>query len=213
MKVYFKYGVLLIITLAIAYVCLTLRNCGEGGQISAVVIPAPDSGHVPILKTTYKPASTPFEGHSKSNVKPPANVPESQISRVIIIHPKELPSNDSSAHRLIGSMTIIETKDGRIYIDTTNVKSVEMIAYEEPILRFGSFISLGVSMSLQHVTLAGAIAPLQICGVVQFPFIALDTEGIGGGLAARTREISIGLLFHQPFTGDRQLKISFTYNL
>jgi hypothetical protein len=139
-------------------------------------------------------------------------VPESDVKSVLIVV-KSIPLNDSTTHRLIDSTAIITTKDGSIYIDTAQVKSVEMIAYEEPILRFGSFISLGVSMSLQHITLAVAISPLQICGVVQFPFLALDTEGVGAGIAARTREISFGLLYHQPLTGNRQLKLSITYNL
>jgi hypothetical protein len=222
MKDYFKYGVLLVITLTIAYVCITLRDCGEGGQTSAVVVTPPDSGFVPILKKTYKPASLPavagmtFEKQSKPDVKLPRNVSESNVSRIIVLHPKEqmVLRVDSSTRRSVGSLTLIETKDGGIYIDTAQVKKVEMIAYEEPILRFGSFISLGVTLQPNlHLTLAVAFSPLQICGIVQFPLLALDTEGAGAGVAARMREISFGLLYHQPFVGDRQLKLSFTYNL
>jgi hypothetical protein len=213
MKEYFKYGIYLVITLTVAYICTTLRSCGEGGDTSAIVVTPADKSFSPVIKRSYKPASTPFEHPSKPSVRLPKGLPESDVKNVLIVV-KSISLNDSTIHRFIDSTAIIIAKNGSIYIDTAQVKTVEMIAYEEPLLRFGSFISLGVMLQQGlHLTLAAAFSPLQICGVVQFPFLALDTEGIGGGISARAREISFGILFHQPFFGERQLKLSFTYNL
>jgi hypothetical protein len=203
---------------AISILIISLRGCEHKTTqtVQNKVVQSKDSGFVSIIKHDYRRASIPFLEHpSKPPVRLPKGMLESDVKNVLIVV-KSLRLNDSSAHRLIDSTAIITAKDGSIYIDTAQVKSVEMIAYEEPILRFGSFISLGVALSLQqglHLTLAAAFSPLQICGVVQFPLLALDTEGVGAGVAARTHEISLGILFHQPFTGDRQLKLSFTYNL
>jgi hypothetical protein len=210
MKDYIKYGVYLVIALTIAYVCLTLRDCRGGGDSSATIITPADGAFSPIIKSGYTRASTPFESHSKPDVKLPSNVSESNIARVVKIYPRPLPTE------LGRVISMIETKDGGIYIDTAQVKTVVMIAYDEPIFRIGSFISLGVSMSThQGLGLLPAVefSPLQICGVIQLPLIGLDTEGLMGGLAARTKDISFGLSVHQPFIGDRQLKLSFTYNL
>jgi hypothetical protein len=143
-------------------------------------------------------------------VKLPSNVSESNVARVVKIYPRPLPTEMGRV------ISMIETKDGGIYIDTAQVKTVEMIAYDEPIFRIGSFISLGVSMSThQGLGLLPAIvfSPMQICGVIQFPLIGLDTEGFMAGLAARARDISFGLSYHRPIIGDQQLKLSFTYNL
>lgn len=205
MKEYLKYASYLFISITIAYICATLRSCGDVEQTSAVVVTPADTAFSPVVWRNYRPASTPFEKPIKPPVKLPRNVREKDVKSVLIVVKQRTTTKDTTA--------IITTKDGLVHIDKQQgmVHSVELITYMSPILDFGFYILAGLSLS-NNLSPVVAICPLQICGAIQIPILAADLYGIAAGGAYRWKNISLGIVEHFPFTAGRSTKIIIAYN-
>ena len=204
----------MLIAIAFIIVCILHLSQCNNDKTSSVFIPQ-DSSFAHVTIKHYKPASTPFEIHSKPDVKLPKNISELNVERIVKITPSLkyllLLGGDK-----VGVINMIETKDGSIYIDTAQVKNIEMICYDEPILRFGSFFFIGITIAnhpLFYLTPSLAFSPLQVYGIVQLPLLLIDVQGVGGGIACRWKSLSFGLLLHLSSINNHQFKLSLTYNL
>jgi len=189
---------------------------GYLGGDHAVFTPA-DSTFVPVVKREYKPRSTPFERPSKPPVRLPKGVKESDVKRVIVV--TEHIKTDSS-RIFFDSTTVIELKSGAIYVPKEHGKelTVEEFNYVPPVLDFGLFCSVGASVGRYNdkftISPLMAASLLQICGVVQFPLVMADLQGVGAGFGIRQGDFMIGAFSHWRFEDmQRQIKLSIQYSI
>jgi hypothetical protein len=216
MKDYLKYGAWAVVAIVLLVVVWRISRLIEGGPQTDYTVATPiDSGFVPIIKQEFKPRSTPFERASKPPVKLPQGVKESDVKRVIIVI-KDVKTGSNIA--VPDTSRIIELKSGEIYVpkEEGTELTVHEITYMPPILRFGLFASVGVSLggipAKLTVSPLVAVSPLQICGFVQFPLVMVDLCGIGAGFGFRYGNYMAGAFSHWRFDNmQRQVKISVQY--
>jgi hypothetical protein len=214
MKDILKYIALTILGIAAILVMFKFSSCeSEKNNQNDMFIPA-DTNYVPVQKITYTPKSTPFESASKQPAKLPQGVRERDVKRVIDV--KSTPKD--TLHRCPYSLQMIETKDGNFYLkkDSGWVTSLKVTDYEPTILDFGVHLSLGVTLAFSSVNMlspCAAMAPLEVCGCVQLPLLAVDIQSIGAGAAWRKNDWSFGVMMHWSWKLKREIKLSATFNL
>jgi hypothetical protein len=210
LKRYFKYGICLIIALAIAHICFTCQSCGEVGQTSRVAKTPDDTNFAKIVERDYRPASTPFEHPLEPDVRLPQGYSEKEVKRVIIV----TKSIDVSDRKPVFDKTaIIEMRSGEIFVDKQGgrVQSTEVVTYKDPIFSLGLYPQVGTTIGKGFSPMIG-FSPLRILGRVDFPLLATDLQGVGVGVSGKIwHNFSAGLLAHWSFTIERQVKFLASY--
>jgi hypothetical protein len=205
MKDSLKYGSYIVIALTIAYICATLRDCGTVGEASdRVDIPA-DSGYLPIVRREYSPNPLPFGNSLKPVSKLPKGVKESDINRVITIRSS------------VDTLVIIQTKSGEVFVPRkTDSIEVTVTDYQPPVLRFGLFAGIGLSLNSElKVSPSVSISPVIISERWYAPIITADLRSVGIGIGYRFyHDLTITpLLMWNYLDTQRTIKINVSYQL
>ncbi len=216
---------------AVIVVVMLPRSCShnstDDSRVAQVFTPN-DSNFAPVTTKEYRPASTPFE-KQKSPVKLPSDLNESDVKEAIrIIGSPRPPVTQSPGPVVPDTTVIILSQDGHIYVNGGQRSlTVERFEYLPPILDFGLFRQVGVTVSGLRQLLGGDFTPdlvspafavsfIQVDGRFQFPTLLLDLDGVGIGGGYRISGFTAGAVYHHPFVGADQdspaLKIFITYN-
>ncbi len=201
-------SLIVVSVIVVAAFFVLLRSCSSDERAGGTFVPV-DSTFAPVKVRHYRPASTPFERHSKPPARLPKGVKESDVARAIVVV-----KSDSSGRR--DTTMAIETKTGEVFVDNQNgsIKSVDVINFLPPVVEAGIFWQAGVTVSIADALRPSiGVAVLQFYGKCQFPVFIVDTQGVSGGVAWREHDISFGLLGHWSFVRtERQIKFSLMYN-
>lgn len=218
---------------AVVVIVMLPRSCSYNGtddsRVTQTFTPD-DSAFAPVVTKQYRPPSTPFE-KQKSPVKLPSDLRESDVKEAIrIIGASEgsHPERGSTATESKDTTVVILSHAGHIYANGgTRSLTVERIEYLPPLLDFGLFRQVGVTVSGLRQLLGGDFTPdlvspafavsfIQIDGRFQLPTLLLDLDGVGIGGGYRISGFTAGAVYHHPFVGADQdspaLKIFVTYN-
>jgi hypothetical protein len=189
-----------IIFVAAVILILALRGCPQTTTEVTVVTP-PDTNFAQIVKRDYRPKSIPiFENPKKPPIRLPKDIKEKDVKRAIIVTGKNC----------MDTTTIIETKDGNIFVDKQGgkVATVEEITYKPPILAFGLTPIVGMTVSPFGKLLSPMIGLNFITwyGQVQFPNLCIDLQGVSSFAMYRLDIFSFGAGYRWNYnTGNRQL--------
>ncbi|MDP1675708.1 MAG: hypothetical protein Q8L88_02490 [Bacteroidota bacterium] len=203
MKEYLKYASYIVVCVTIAYVCLTLRNCGTVGESSDRTDTPADSAYLPIIVRSYTPKSTPFEKPVKPVSKLPKGVKEKDVKRVITISGKKL-------------LQIIETKNGYVLV-SKNGDSLEVAVtnYFDPIFEFGLFAGVGINLNAAAAAPSVSISFVKVCGNFLAPVVAADLRSIGIGIGYKFyHDITVTPLLMWNYSDtQRTIKLNLSYQL
>jgi hypothetical protein len=198
MKDTLKY--IAIVFVAAVALIIFLRGCPETSTEVKVITPA-DTNFSPIVQRDYRPKSIPLLEHPKKPpVRLPRELPERDVKRVLIIAGKGC----------LDSVKIIETKDGRIFVDRQDGKiaSAEVVDYQPPILSFGLNPLAGVSISPAGDPLLSPMLGLNLVvwwGKVQLPNLGADLRGVSLSASYRYDNYSLGAGRRWCYDGDKQI--------
>ena len=213
MKKIFLFAFLLCLFLGVLFVIFK-SCCYQPQEVTKNRIEQPkDTNFAAIVEHNYRPASIPFLEHP---MKPPLRLPQGvdqrDVKRILVVA-KTVRNYDSTTHR--DNTAVVELKDGTLYVDKRNgeVYSADVYVYQSPVLEFGLFVSIGITASIEKLSPAVSISPIQIYGIIQFPVVIADFYGLGAGAAYRWSNINIGLLLHSSFKTASQVKLVLTYDL
>lgn len=209
MKEYVKYGTYLVICATIAFMCATFKDCGEVGQTPDLVVVPRDSAFLPITKSDYKPASTPFEDPVKPVSKLPIGVKEKDVDRVITA--RKISTNET--------LILIITKSGDVHIpkDSTSVNyEFRVTEYHPQIFDFGLDIALGFTLNADaRISPSISFSMLQINEKILFPDIAADLQSIGIGIGYQFyHDLTVTPLYMWNYSDTHNtIKIKVSYQL
>ncbi|MBI2427524.1 MAG: hypothetical protein HYV29_01755 [Ignavibacteriales bacterium] len=207
MKDVFKYAGYIVFCLTIAYVCATLKDCGEVGKTSDLVVVPRDSAYLPITMNEYKPPSTPFEDPVKPVSKLPIGVKERDVKRVIKV--RKLSTSDT--------LVIILTKSGEVLVPKqTDSIAVNVFDYVPPLLQFGLFYGFGVTLNAEsEIDPAVSLSLIRINEKFSAPVIAADLHSIGVGAGYQFyHDLTVTPLMMWNYSDtQRTIKIQVSYQL
>lgn len=219
MKDYLKYITWIVLAVVALVIVSRVTGLFKDGVSEDVTVTTPsDSAFLPIHKREFKPASIPFEKRTKPPVRLPKGIKEKDVARAIIITKSERGRTSSRLGAIGDTLRLIELKNGAIFVEGVKgaETKVEEITYAPPILSWGMFTSVGVSISRSEERFVFspvfAFSPLQISGTVQFPLLTADLNGIGAGVGARYKNFLFGISEQWRFENfQRQIKLSIHY--
>lgn len=207
---------------AVIAVVMLPRSCSHStdSRVGRIFTPR-DSNYAPVNEKKYRPPSTPLE-KQKPPVKTPGDVKQSDIREAIRIVGV---SPDST----IDTTDVILSRDGHVYVQGGRRSlHVEKFEYLPPILAFGFFRQIGVSIAGLRppfsISPCIGVSFLQVDGRFQLGTLLLDLDGIGIGAGYRipfgkdpdSGPFTLGVLYHRPFEkaehDSPSIRILITYN-
>jgi hypothetical protein len=208
MKDYLKYFSVIVVAITIAYICITVKDCGAVEDSSGRVIIPADSGFLPSIHHNYRPKSTPFEKPIKPVSRLPKGIKESDVKRVISVRKPKL--NDTTV--------IIETRDDGIFIPRQDSieAQVSVTDYLPQILSFGIYPAIGLTLDVQmQFSPSVSICFLKIEGKILAPVFAADIRSVGIGIGYQFyHEISVSAISMWNYSDlQRTIKLEVSYQL
>jgi hypothetical protein len=217
MKDTLKYIAIILACIVGAIVLFRIGSCGDGSTDETTTRIPSDSAFVPITERTLRPRSTLFEGASKTPARLPKGLSEGDVARIVRVVKR---IRVDSARSILDTTSVIITKADQVFVPKQPgiETSVEDIKFVDPILHFGLFPSIGISIAKlgipSEVSPSIAIAPLEILGKVQLPLIAADLNGVGVGIGWRYKDFVFAVAGHQRFEdAGRSVRIMIHYSL
>lgn len=168
-----------------------------------------DSSFMPTDHRHYQPPSLPGLSTlvgSPPPAKLPKGVRERDVHRVVSLELRERKK----------SIGIIEMKDGTVFVAKDSaIQNVTITDYEAPILSFGIFPGIGLSLGPQRVSPLAKISLIELWGIGRLPMLTADLDGAGiGGEFRLYHDIYIGsaLVWRYEDMTARSLKLTINYN-
>jgi len=169
-----KYASYIIVALTIAYVCLTLKDCGSGRQEAGRTVVPADSAFLPVVRREYRPNPLPFSHSSKPVPKLPKGISENDVARVITV----------LNHTKGTVASIIETKNGDVFSPKQQDSiSISVTDYLPPFVEFGLKAGIGGSVDVAlKFSPSACVSVLKWYGLVDAPVAVADIYGVGLGI-------------------------------
>lgn len=221
MKDYLKYITWIVLAVVALIIVFRVTGLFKNEQPEEVTVTTPsDSAFLPIHKREFKPSSIPFEKRTKPPVRLPKGIKEKDVARAIIITKSGRGRTSGDLGAIRDTIRLLELKNGSIFVEGIEgiETKVEEITYVPPILSWGLFTSSGISIGRSEEKFLFspmlAVSPLQISGVVQFPLLIADLNGVGIGAGYRYDKFVFGITSHWQFENKQQgIRLFIAYSI